>query len=168
MIILVKRYGKSGVDSRTTAIVNQSGLRLTPWNQDSFQRDFTNCFQDNSFTSVVPASTEYQLQRRRSLMKSISKEMPVLHRSHRHQRSSSEHESPRRADPVLRATTAVQQRARADGWTLRGRPTPSAQESVEEGCGQTHPVDGKTTTTVHVRQQPLAHPGKPRAKELAL
>ena len=26
-----QRYGKSGVDSLTTAIVNQSGLRLTPW-----------------------------------------------------------------------------------------------------------------------------------------
>ena len=31
-----------------------------------------------------------------------------------------------------------------------------------------HQVDGKTTTTVHVRQQPLAQPRKPRAKELAL
>ena len=25
-------------DSRTTATVNRSGLRLTPWKQDSFQR----------------------------------------------------------------------------------------------------------------------------------
>ena len=45
-------------------------------------------------------------------------------------------------------------------------PTPSPQESVEEGCGQTHQVDCKTTTNVHVRQQPLAQPRKPRAKEL--
>ena len=37
-----------------------------------------------------------------------------------------------------------------------------------EDCGQTHKVDGKTTTIVHVRQQPLAQPRKPRAKELAL
>ena len=66
----------------------------------------------------------------------------VLHWSHRHQKSSlereEEHELPRRA---------VQYRVRADGWSLRGRPTPSAQESVEEGSGQTHQVDGKTTPT---------------------
>ena len=34
--------------------------------------------------------------------------------------------------------------------------------------GRTHQVDGKTTTTVHFRQQPLAQPRKPRAKELAV
>ena len=42
------------------------------------------------------------------------------------------------------------------------------QGKEEKNCGQTHQVDGKTTTTVHVRQQPLAQPCKPRAKELAL
>ena len=30
---------KIDVDSRTTATVNQGGLRLTPWKQDTFQRD---------------------------------------------------------------------------------------------------------------------------------
>ena len=38
MIVLVNGVGINA-DSRTTATVNRSGLRLTPWNQDSFQRE---------------------------------------------------------------------------------------------------------------------------------
>ena len=35
-------------------------------------------------------------------------------------------------------------------------------------CWQTHCCGGEMITTAHVRQQPLAQPRKPRAKELAL
>ena len=107
--------------------------------------------QDNSFISVVPASTEYQLAVQALTDEIHQRRDAVLHRSHSHQKSSlereEEHESPRRADPASRATTAVQYRVRLDGWSLRGRPTPSPQESVEKGCGQTHQVHALTSPT---------------------
>ena len=94
------------MDSRTPALVNQSGLRLTPQRESC-----TMCYQDNSFTSVVPASTEYQLAVRALTDKIHQRRDAVLHRSHRHQKSSSErkeeHELPRRADPDKSATSAA-------------------------------------------------------------
>ena len=48
------------------------------------------CCQDHSFISVVPASTEYQLAMQALTDEIHQRRDAVLHRSHRHQRSSSE------------------------------------------------------------------------------
>ena len=53
------------MDSRTTARVNRSGLRLTPRKQDSFQSVARGVIKTT--TSVVPASTELGSQCRPSL-----------------------------------------------------------------------------------------------------
>ena len=183
----------------------------------------TRCCRDNSFTSVVPASIEYQPAVQALTDEIRQRRDAALHRSHRYQRSSMEHEeislmqstrcqkracsvastsrvgfaSPERGDPVARlreqtvpeprvatesrsrqkryvsyentaATAAVQCHVQADGLSLRSRPTQSPQGGGRGGVRETHHFDGKTATTVHVRQQPLAQPRKPRAKELAL
>ena len=179
---LRQRYGKSGVDSRTAATENrttatekQSGLRLMPWNQDIFQREL----HEMLFPSCQQAQgTSWQC--RRSLTKSISEEMPyftglTVTRSPawnaRRTRVATESRSRQKRHVSYEntaATAAVQCHVQDDGLSLRGRPTPSPQESVEEGCGLTHYFDCETTTTVHVRQQPLAQPHQPRAKELTL
>ena len=100
---------KTCVASRTVAIVNQNGLRLTPWNQDSFQ-SCIKCHQDNTFTSVVPASREHQLAVQ-ALTDEIHQRRDAALHTHRHQKSSlerEEDESPRRANPDKSATGQLQ------------------------------------------------------------
>ena len=85
------------MDSYTTATANRDELRLTPSKQDSFQSvDCTKCYQDNSFTSVVPASTEHHMAAQALTDEIRQRRDVVLHRSRRHQRYSVE----RRENPT--------------------------------------------------------------------
>ena len=127
------------MDSRTTAIVNRDELRLTPWNQDSC----TKCCQDNSFTSVVPANTEYQVAVQALTDEIHQRRDAVLHRSHRHQKSSlereEEHKLPRRADPDKSATSATrkqQQQQCSIAYELTGGVCEVARHTLSTGVGR--------------------------------
>ena len=59
-------------------LVKRSGLRLTPWKQDTFQRVARSVVKTPVFTSVVPASTEYWIAVQTVADEPISEETPYF------------------------------------------------------------------------------------------
>ena len=131
----------------------------------------TKCCRDNSFTSVVPASTEYWIAVQTFTDESISEEMPVLHDAGCTMRSVASRGvrrvaaecKPKRKCHVsfentaaTAATTAVHCHVQADGLSLPD--TLSTGSRSRRGAGRHATVTVKTTTTAHVRQQPPAQP----------
>ena len=138
MIVLVNSV-EIDADSRATATVNRNGRCLTPWKQDSFQRELHEVLSRQQFHfrraskhRVLGRSAD---PRRRTHQRGDG----VLHRSHRHQRSSMEHEQilltpstrrqPDEGATSASRTTAAQRRVRANEWSLRGCPTPTGSRS---------------------------------------
>ena len=150
---------KSGVDSRAAAIVNRSGLRLTPrvhrrgpcrvgvhcgapvlvhactnhqpslWRAQSqlflnicsgSRAGFSKCYRDNSFASVVPASTEHWITVQTFTDESVSA---------RHQRSSMRRRRIRRLHEVKTKPCSVASHPVA----LLREPTVPAQRFASHG-----------------------------------
>ena len=108
--------------NRTTAFVNQSGLRVTPRKQDGFQSVVcTRCYHDVRFTPVVPASLENQMAAQALADEIPSAKMtpyfpdltvtrdPAWNEEEIPMRLSTRdrHELPRRAEPDASATTVL-------------------------------------------------------------
>ena len=175
-----QRYGKSGVDSRTAATVNRTTASKSVWT--AFDAVESRQLPERVARSVVETTVSLPTQStrwqcRRSLMKSINEEMPyftgfTVTRSPawnaRRTRVATESRSRQKRHVSYEntaATAVVQCHVQADGLSLRGRPTPSPQESVEEGCGQTHYFDGKTTTTPYTSDSNHVHNHANRARK---
>ena len=176
------------MDSRTTAIVNQSGLPLTPRKQESSRvlhevlsrQQFH--FRRASKHRVLDRSAEPHRrihQRRDAVLHTDltgdSTDAGCTMRSvaSRGVRRVATECKPKRKCHVsfentaaTAATTAVHCHVQADGLSLPD--TLSTGSRSRRGAGRHTTVTVKTTTTAHVRQQPPAQPRKPRAKELAL
>ena len=130
-------------DSRTTATVNRSGLRLDAVEAGQLPErvarsvvrtsgSLPSCQQAQSIGSQCrPSQTNPSAKRRRTSQSSPSPEIQLGTRGD--------------------ATEAVCTSATESRSRVCEVARPSPQESVEEGCGQTHKVDGKTTATEHVR-----------------
>ena len=110
-LIVLVRGVEIDADSRTTATVNRNGLRVTPWKQDSIQRELHEVLSRQQF-HFRRASMHRVLDRSADPLRRIHQRRDaVLHRSHRHQKSSMEHEEipltpSTRRQPDERATSA--------------------------------------------------------------
>ena len=149
---------KIGVDSRTTATVNRDEVRLTPSEQDSFQSVARSVVETTVSLPSCQQARSTSWQCRGSLTKCRTSKVspsPEIQRGTKEIPLNAVYTTPK---PCTFIATRVQQHQPS---------VPEPRVATESRSRQKRHVS-YANTAAHVRQQPLAQPCKPRAKELAL